>query len=71
MQSLIQLEFDVVVNHLRQREGTHDDDQTNGTTDEPTDCFRSSAVSPEDKVEATNCEGDGCRDDGESLKELE
>lgn len=64
------LEFDVLVDHLGERECAHDDDQSDRATDEPADGLRASPIPTEDEVEAPDREGDSRGDDGESLEEL-
>ncbi len=64
------LEFDVLVDHLGERERAHDDDQADRAPDEPTDGLRASPIPTEDEVEAPNRKCDGRGDDGKSLEEL-
>ena len=64
------LEFDVLVDHLGERERAHDDDQADGASDEPTDGLRAATIPAEDEVEAPDRESDGRGDNRESLEEL-
>lgn len=64
------LEFDILVDHLGERECAHDDDQTDGAPDKPADGFRAATIPAEDEVEAPDRKGDGRGDNRESLKEL-
>ena len=64
------LEFDVLVDHLGERERAHDDDQSDRAPDEPADRLRATPIPAEDEVEPPDREGDGRGDDGEPLEEL-